>query len=245
MAVSATNLIANGSAVSGTTFTTASISPTSNSLVLAAIVVENTASTNPGNPTLSGNGLTWVLVDTAGGGSILYDSASGSRRKLFVFRALGASPSSGAVTITTAETDAGCLWVIDEFSGTDTTGTNGSGAIVQSAVGKDETGTVNHKTVTLGAFGSTNNATYGASGWATGTLTFTAGTGFTKLNNFGLSSPGIDVATEFAADNRTSVDETASANDFVGQIGLEIKAAAVVASSVTGFMTTNTGFWGK
>lgn len=156
MAVSATNLTSGGNVL---TFVTASITPTANNLILAAIVIETTTSTNPGNPSLSGNGLTWVLVDTAGGGSVLYDSTSTSRRKLFIFRAMGSSPSAGAVTITPNETSVGVLWVIDQFSGIDTSGTNGSGAIVQSAVNKDETGAATTLTATLGAFGSTNNAT--------------------------------------------------------------------------------------
>ena len=53
-----------------------------------------------------------------------------------------------------------CAWQIDEFDGVDTSGTNGSGAVVQSDSGNGG-GNGTSITLTLAAFGdATNNAAY-------------------------------------------------------------------------------------
>lgn len=232
MAVSGSNLT-HGNSGSNGPWTTASITPAANNLILVAVVIKNGASTNPGDPSLSGNGLTWVLV-----ASQIYDSTSGSRRKLFVFRGMGASPSSGAITITGAEVEVGALWVVDQFSGVDISGTNGSGAIVQTAVNSDESGAVSTLTATLAAFASATNATYGADGNASGNLTITAGSGFAILGtDKEIASAGIDIATEFVNSNDTTVNFSLSANDFIGLVAIEIKAAPTIA--LTGTVTAS------
>ncbi len=134
MAISISNVIANNNSTGVSSATTASITPGSNNLMLATVSSRTTITTNPNVPTLTGNGLTWVQIAT-----INWDSDSSSRKATTLFRALGASPSSGAVTIDFAgQTQGQIYWIIDEVTGMDTSGTNGSGAIVQSATGKNE-----------------------------------------------------------------------------------------------------------
>lgn len=225
MTVVATNLTANGSSTAGTSFATASITPVSNNLILASISVRNGASVNPGNPTLSGNGLTWVLV-----ASLLFDNSSSSRRSLFIYRALGAS-TTGAITITTAETDTNLTWSVDQFSGVNTSGTNGSGAVVQTATGVQTTSpAVTSITATLASFGSAGNATFGAFGSGNGNA-ITVGSGFTQLGQ-NASAGAIQTVTEFVNSNDTTVDFSFASDFELGCIGLEIKAAtAAVANS--------------
>jgi hypothetical protein len=216
MAVAGKNLTNNVSETDANSYTTASVSPTANNLILLTVVNRSGDSVNT-VPTATGNGLTWVQVN-----SVAYDAGGSSRRTLTVLRAMGASPSSGAITIAFAGvTQTDCLWSVDQFSGIDTSGTNGSGAIVQSNTVIDPNGgTV---TVTLAAFGSADNATFGAFGDSSTTL-WTQGSGFTALGSKA-STNNTTIFTEWKAPNDTSVDASGFASD-AGGIGIEIKAAA-------------------
>lgn len=238
MPVTAANLTAGVDADGNSSSTTASVTPTANKLQLLTIRSRTGISADPNTPTATGNGLTWVTVN-----SIVYDSASSSRKRITVLRAMGSAPTSGTIAIDFGgqnQTSVG--WVLDEISGVDISGTNGSGAIVQSATNSDETVTTGTLTVTLSAFSSSKNATFGAFAEG-GNGTYTKGTGFTELASVADGTDLIDLLTEFRSDNDTSVDATDSVNSELGGIAIEIRAAAVVASTEL-FMTTNTKFWG-
>lgn len=216
MAVSGTNLTSFQSSTDATSYTTASITPTSNYLILASVT--SSKSGTPNTPTLSGNGLTWVQFD-----QVAYDTV-GTQRTTTFFRAMGSSPSSGAVTADFGgNTQTACVIVIDQFSGVDTSGTNGSGAIVQSVTGTEYA--LDTLTINLAAFSSANNATYGvASNGDSGN--FTAGTGFTQVGATGSTTPLINTMSQFRNDNDTSVTFLGTALWTMGGIAVEIKAAA-------------------
>lgn len=222
MAISFTNLTKGEDSDGGTSATTASISPTSNNLLLATVVNRRSDSVDPTVPSLSGNSLTWVQV-----ASIVFDTTSTSRRRITTFRALGASPSAGSVTITFGEATPQSLWSIEQVSGIDTSGTNGSGAIVQSATNKDESASTSVLTVTLGAFSSVDNATFGAFGnYGITAGSGTPGTGFTEITDLNQSANGIHLSTEYKTTNDTSVDYDFTENSQMGGIAVEIKIAA-------------------
>lgn len=226
MAITAANLTEGSYGTAGTTFTTASISPSSNKLVLLSFTARNGASTDPTISSISGNGLTWELVNYAN-----WDSDSTSRRTTFVYRSMGASPSTGTITVTFGESNTNFAWSVDEFSNVDTSGTNGSGAVVQSNynTGADPSSDL---TVTLAAFGSVDNATFGAFG-EYNNATPTQDSGWTLLasqNTFD------SLFTEFIATNDTSVYMSFSPASKVGGVGVEIKAAA--ASSIRRYTLT-------
>ena len=194
-------------------YTTASISPSANALVLAAVVTATNTATER-TITLSGNGLTWVQIDS------LNFNPGNPERRVTLFRALGPSPSAGAVTITSDGTNTiGCLWSIVEFSGVDISGTNGSGAIVQSA---NNTANATSITVTLGSFSSTGNATYGAFGIDTNEAQ-TVGSGFTAIHDVETTAPVMEIFTEWKKGNDTSVDESSATSDLRGGIAVEMK----------------------
>lgn len=226
MAITAANLTDGIDTSAGTSATTASITPTGNRLLLAIVASHRSDSVDPAAPSLSGNGLTWVQIGTA-----LWDSTSSSRRRVTLFRAMGASPSAGAVTIDFAgQTQANIAWAIDEFDGVDTSGTNGSGAIVQTA---DSTAGINASIeITLGAFSDAGNATYGGFGCAGDTGI--AGTGFTILGQGGSFANSLAVASEFKDSNDTSVDLTWQDDpaQSSGGTAVEIKAAAAGGTAV-------------
>lgn len=232
MAVSISNLTNGEDSDGGSSSTTASVTPSSNALELLTVYSRTGISTNPNQPTVTGNSLTWVAIAT-----VIYDDSSSSRRRITLFRALGASPSSGTITIDfggQAQTDVG--WSLDQATGTDTSGTNGSGAIVQSATNLDTGTSSTSLTVTLSAFGDSNNATFGAFS-AGGSEVQTVGSGFTQLSNRVLASANISGLTEWKTANDTSVDYTVAAGEQMGGIAIEIKmAAAAVNSNFLAFM---------
>ena len=193
------------------------ITPSANKLILAMILTNQNSSLN--TPTASGNGLTWVEVATTTDGD--------SRNRLTMFRAMGASPTSGLLTFDFAgNTQSREVISVVEFTGMDTTGTNGSGAVVQSATNGATTGT--SLTVTLSAFADATNATFGVlmvnDNPAT---TITEGTGFTEVNENKLNEIWA-IHTEFKDTNDTTVDWTWTGGGFNQGIAVEIKAAAAV-----------------
>jgi hypothetical protein len=108
---------------SGSTVTTASVTPGANRLILAIITARFTVEPSDDIFSVAGNGLTWVRVN---------EEQHTINRTVAVFRSMGASPSSGTIVFTESDDDGytgnACVSIL-EFSGVDTTGTNGSGAV--------------------------------------------------------------------------------------------------------------------
>ena len=164
------SLLTDGSSLTETnSYTTASISPSANQLVLVAI--QSIDSPSVGNtPTLSGASMTWVEVASV-------TTRENPHTKLTLFRGLSASPESGVLTIDFAGQDQfRVIWAVSEFDSVDTGGANGADAVVQ-AVTEVDLAAPTSLTVTLAAFGSTDNATYGTFvGQASSTTDMTPGT---------------------------------------------------------------------
>ena len=214
MIISATSLIAGGVGTGATSYTTASISPIANQLILLAVQSEGNGNTN--TPTITGAGMTWTQVA---------QNANSTQGMITLFRALSASPGAGVLTIDFAGGNQyNCMWTVDQFQGIDVSGVNGANAIIQSALASltsvpNSTGI----TVTLGAFSNINNATYGVVvPKAVGS--FTEGGSFTRLSNFQVGGDGA-MGTEWANNNQTSVNWTWSSTETpVRAIAIEIKA---------------------
>lgn len=217
-------------------FVTASVTPTANTLQLLTVTSTRLTAATPfqGPNSITGCGLTWVLVRSQD----FWPDASGSptvnmNGNVSVFRALGASPSAGSITINypsgSGDLDT-ITWSLVEFAGVDTTGTNGSGAIVQSAGAQTgPTWPASNLSISLAALGSASNATYGAfaSTWNvtdTGATTPTAGSGYTTLHTNG-NRTNFSI-TEFKAAGSTTVNVSYSPDsESIGGVAIEIKAA--------------------
>ena len=217
-------LTSDSSATDATSYTTASITPTANRYI-EVDVLNTKAASPPTTPTLSGNGLTYVEV-----ASVTFDTIASPLKRRTRFRSMGAAPTAGAITIDFGGvTQTGCIWSVKEFDSVDTTGTFGSGAHVQSATNSANTGT--SLTVTLAAFGSTDNATTGGFG-INDDVAINPGTGFTEIHDNVIATvPVCGQETEWRNDNDTSVDASASdaANKRWGGIASELKFAAAAA----------------
>lgn len=211
-AIQATNLT-NGTASNQQSLTTGSISPVANNLIILTIGT-NTSST-PNVPSVSGNGLTWVQIATA----TLDDSG---HQRLTMFRAMGASPTPGAVTMVwSPQNQTDIYWSINQFAGTVITGSNGANAVVQSNI-NTQTGVATNFSVTLGTFQSGANATHGSFYMNDNSPDLTPGANFSTLSYVSSSHK---LLSEFAGNNQTNVNTTiVSANrNFLG-VAIEIKA---------------------
>ena len=217
-------LTAGNDNTDASSYVTASITPGANKLILAAVSHRDGTATSA--PSLSGNGLTWVQVDTLG-----YNSVATPLERTTWFRAMGASPSAGAVTITHTESISNCQWIIFEIDEVDTSGTNGSGAIVQTANNTDNANAGSGITVTLASFSHANNHTVGIFGYAaTDTQNMIPGSGFYELSEQTATGAEVGrVMVMYRKDNDTSVDITTTNTSPVVGFATEIKAAVVAA----------------
>lgn len=217
--ITQTLLLAEIDTVDRTVYTTSSISPTPNKLILCFITGTDLGFSGPILVnSVTGAGLTWVEEK-----EIQMDTIASPRQTFACYRALGPGATPGALTITFDGGSALAQWIIIELDNIDTSGTNGSGAIVQSVTNVADSGV--SITGTLSAFGSAGNATIGGfSTGAPGTPTWTPGSGFSEI----AESTGSDRVSmvQFRNDNDTTVDATCSGNADIAVIALEIKAAS-------------------
>ena len=155
-------------------YTTASIAPAPNALVTVAVLTHQSSSAAPA-PTLTGGGMAaWDLVATT-----TFNGATPLDR-VTIFRAMSAAPGSGPITITSSVTVSNCQWIVSQWDGVETGGTNGAGAIVQT--GATSGTAVNGLTVALGALADPADVGYGVFGIASATVAATAGGGFTRID---------------------------------------------------------------
>lgn len=103
------SVLTQGGGVISTSQATASVSPTADCLVVAAVEAALTATAEP---TATGNGLTYTSIE-----SIVLN---GSARRITVFEAMGAAPSAGAITFDWgAQDQSSASWVVLQFCGVD------------------------------------------------------------------------------------------------------------------------------
>lgn len=223
MAITAAHLTqGTNTTASHTSSTTASVTPTANRLVLLSYF---SRATHSGDPTVAGCGLTWVLVETT-------LDLSGTW-PVWVFRAMGAAPTAGAITVTHAGAVASSssIWAVTEFDGVDTSGANGSGAVVQA---KDfrTTSSTNPVTITYtGAFGSATNGGYAAFSTGSGAATATPRTGWTELQDTAVAGTAA-LETQWRATSDTAADATLNSTGLtVVGVAVELKEATAGGST--------------
>lgn len=212
MSVSFATLDNNGTTTDQTTpYTTASVIPAANQPVLAAITWAIAAGTAP-QPTVSGCGLTWTLVDTP----------IAAVRGIWLFIGIGASPTTGAISFSSGGASMqNCIWSVVQCAGVDTTTANG---VVQS---------VTNSTTAVTSF-STNfpgtvdplNGGFMAFGTNTSADTASAlGTGWTKRFSLAETVPASILCS---GDNPTVPQAMAGSYATSGNVkavGVEMKAA--------------------
>lgn len=224
MAITAASLTSGSDETDATSYATASITPTANHLVLAAIAVESAGAQEI--PTLSGCSLTWVQVGTIDGGV--------ATQRLTVFRALGASPTTGVLTVAISATQVRCKWSVVEFADIDTSGTDGSGAVVQfkAATGTGTAGAADFDA----AFGdAVNNATYSALFTGVSVGGITPDTNYTELHEVSLT--GLLETMWILGEDQTPAPTWGTSRLWT-QVVVEIKATGAATQNLTGTLFT-------
>lgn len=160
--------------------TSSSWTPGSNELCLCLIAQRSNSAPDTNISGVSGNGLTWVKV--------LSKDDTQNNTNLSIYRAMGASPTAGGVTVSWALDPTSVNFQIIRISGVDTTGTNGSGAIGATASADTGASDTNPATTNL----TTTRANSRVIGFGAGRgQTWTEGSGFTAiLKNQTASSAG-------------------------------------------------------
>lgn len=204
-AISATLLTADGTDTDADSFDTASISPTSNALLVLLVLARRSGGGTPNAPTVTGNGLTWSELET--------NTAWSSSSRGSIYTAQGASPSAGAVTMDFGgQTQEGVIWSVTEFTGVDT-----SSPVVQS---DNANGTDDSPIVTLSAFSSSNNYAYG--GYTMSNENWIKGTGWTELDETQVDSMNRRSAAQYKQDDNT-VEASLGRSTIWAAFGIEIQ----------------------
>jgi len=213
-----TLLTSGNSKVDQKVCTSASVAPAPNALVTLAVLGSNNTKAAP-SPTVSGGGMsTWTQVAT-----ISFDNLATPHKRLSIFRGMSTSPGSGPIRITFTTTQANCQWIVAQWKGVETSGTNGSGAIVQSRTARSDN--VAGRLMTLNAFADARNVAYGVFGVRMSTTGIAPGAGFTETaEQPSGESPPSDLQAEWSVNDNTINATWAAAN--TGGLGVEIRAAA-------------------
>jgi len=216
-----TLLTAGNSTVNQKVCTTASIAPAANALVTVAVLGHH-GPTASASPTLTGGGMAaWTRVAT-----VTFDDLTAARKRVSIYRALSPSPGSGPLKITFGSAQANCQWIVSQWRGVETSGSNGANAIVQA--GSARANSVSGMVVRLGAFADSRNVAYGVFGVRKTTAGVTPGAGFTEIaERASGETPPSDLQAEWSAGDNT-IDAKWSSLRAAG-LGLEIKVARAAA----------------
>ena len=191
-AITTTLLTSGNNTANQKVYTTASIAPAPNALILLAVVGHRSYGANP-SPVVTGGGMTaWEEVAT-----VTFDPIGSPMKRVTLYRAMSASPGSGPITITFAGNVSNAQWIVSQMDGVDIAGTNGSGAIVQT--GSARADAVSGLAIPLATFETTRNAAFGIFGVASSVATVTPASGFTEIAEAASSeSPPSDLQAQWA-----------------------------------------------
>lgn len=207
----------SGTWTAGSTSKATSYTGTATSLQLCFVNSSNQAA-GAQTPTLSG----FTQVAT-----LLYGAVSDRRVTLFRDMSNQSNPS---IDWSAVGQDAGS-YSICEFSGVDTTGSDGSGAVKQSATNSSTAVTAGGTlVVTLSAFSDGGNATYGGFGSvSTISVELGVGSGFTLIHDVGDTGGFLfNALTEYKLSNDTTVDcvNNDTVSEAIAGIAVEISVPA-------------------
>lgn len=214
-----TNLT-SGAGSAATSFNTASVSPTGSRLILVSVhAYISTGSVQPATPTVTGNGITYTLVQAQD-----VDTSGVDRATEWVFRGLATSPTSGAITISFgAVTMTRCAWSVDQSdSDIDLSGSNGYGAIAQR-VGATSAGATS-LSVSYSPAMRADSAGYSAWGHQVQEVK-TPRTSWTELSDV-TSVTLATMETQFFSGTDTAASASWTTSSRAGGIAIEIKKVA-------------------
>ena len=239
MAVSATTLAMGSNTANASAYTTASVAGATNTLVLLAF--QNHGATQRSVSSVVGGGASagWTSVK-----SINYNVVATPLDEVDVWRYLSSSPAAASViTVTLSGSASNGQWVVAQFSGVSTAGTNGANAVVQSV--SSQADAVSILTCILASFTSTVNVPYGAISFSTTVLgTINPGSNFKELGEANATEHS-GIESEWSSVITTKVDAALTAGTrSAGGIALEI-AGDNPAVAATAFPYYYSGYYSR
>lgn len=195
---------------------TGTTTPAANSLVLAFLACSDDVSPTEEPTSVTGNGLTWAQVGTT-------SDNEGTFRSISAWRAMGASPTTSTMTFTFAATKSGCSWSQIQLTNVDTSGSNGSGAIVQTHNAQTSPDAATHTNTLSSAITGSNIAICAEN--INGTAAITPEAGWTELSDVGPTTPGTRTQVQWNNTGDTSSTWSWSGNASASSICIEVKAA--------------------
>ena len=214
--ITQTLLTSGNNAVNQKVYTTATIAPAPNALVTLAVLMRRSGGVI--TPTISGGGFSaWQLVASAD-----FDTQGTPTKRLLVFRALSATPTSGPITISFASSVSNVQWIVSQWVGVEPGGTNGSGAIVQTGMTRSDGAT--GLAVSLAPFASSNDVAFGLVGVAKNGPTVTPGAGLAEIDEVS-SGETSALEAEWATSQQAPGASWGSLTK-AGMLALEIKAGS-------------------
>lgn len=224
MAIAPTSLTAGFTDTDGLSGVSDSITLPANTLILAAVHTSRAASATT-TVSAASTGATWVAVTNR-----TFNNTSTPRSRVTLLRTMVASDQTGAVTFSAGSSHDCWIWSIISFAGVDTTGTDGSGAIVQSAIANADISST--WAVTLAAFAdAVNNATYIAASYDVDRV-WTPDAPLTALNETNSTAPTRDLFDAWNLGENLSPSGTTGGGDW-GAVAVEIKASAQASMTPT------------
>ena len=140
---------------------------------------------------------------------------------------MSSSVSSGPITFTFTNSVKNAQWIVSQWSGVDTSGVNGSGAIAGSlsSARNNITDTSYWNPYTLGTFLNTNNVNYSVFGMNASTAVVIPGAGFTEIDerSSGESSATSNLEAEWAV-NKPNISASWGITLNVGYVAIQLKA---------------------
>ena len=212
--ISQTLLTSGNNAANQKIYTTAPITPAPNALVTVAVLMRRSSGVI--SPAITGGGMVkWDAVANTD-----FDTQGTPTKRLIVFRALSASPGSGPITITFTGSVSNVQWIVSQWDGVETGGTNGSRAIVQTGAARSDGATA--LAVALAPFAAANDVAYGAVGVAKNGPIVTPASGLTEIAE--VSSGETSALEAEWATNQPAVGVSWGTSTKAGMLGVEIKA---------------------
>lgn len=211
------------------TLDTASFTLGANELGLIAVVnMRDDVGSPPGTVTVTQTGVTWVEI-----ANVLFHSIATPVLRLTLLRAMETGSHTSAATITVSGSQQ-AYWdyAVHLVTGCDTSGTSGSGAIVQSATNRVDTD-ASSLTVTLAALGdAVNNAVFACFG-NDGGHTGAPDGGYTELYD-GPHNVDPSLETQWLLPGTTTPGISSLFNDAIAGIAIEIKDAVAAGTNPKG-----------
>lgn len=217
MAVTFSSLESSISTVGASSYTTGSVTPTRVTYLFVDNRIAVGVSGGPQQPTVTGGGLTWSIVQTKTG----YNGAGTPNRRVTLLKGVGV-PSTGTLTITlNSETQTHCGWQIIGVTATV------DPVIIQSA-GADDGGVLGTTgTVTLpGSISNAVNVTLACIMVTSAPISLTVGSGFAAIGaGYAETTDGTSAKAE-SKTNTTTATATWTGNNSWVMVAAEIQDGA-------------------